>query len=169
VGLCCLHVWGFRSEGGRAEALAESAGLALQLTNIVRDAGEDARKGRIYIPREDLERFGVRPDELTGDRAGEPLRRLLAFEARRAYDYYDRARPLAALVSPEGRPVLLTIVGIYRALLDEIARRGYEVLAGRVSVPGWRKAAIAARAYAGRVWGRAERPSGVETEATPPG
>src|SRR5262249_27335331 len=57
VGLCCLHVWGFRSAGGRAESLAEAAGLALQLTNILRDVGEDARNGRIYLPRRDLEGF----------------------------------------------------------------------------------------------------------------
>jgi phytoene synthase len=169
VGLCCLHVWGFRSAGGRAEALAEAAGLALQLTNIVRDVKEDARNGRIYLPREDLDRFGVRPGDLTGAHAGEPLRQLLAFEGRRAYDYYERARPLDALVSPQGRPVLRAIVGIYRALLDEIARRGYDVLDDRVSVPPWRKAAIAARAYAGRFW---SGPSGAEVEsragASPP-
>jgi phytoene synthase len=150
VGLCCLHVWGFRSDGGRAERLAEACGLALQLTNIVRDVGEDAASGRVYLPREDMQRFGVNPADLSAPHACEPLRRLLEFEARRAYDYYDRARPLSGLVSPVGRPVLQAIVGVYRALLDEIARRGYDVLAGRVSVPAWRKAAIAARAVAGR-------------------
>jgi phytoene synthase len=176
VGLCCIHIWGFRSEGGRAEELAEAAGLALQLTNIVRDVGEDARNGRVYLPREDLDRFGVRPEDLVAGRAGEPLRRLLAFEARRAYDYYDRARPLADLVSPEGRPVLAAIVGVYRALLDEISRRGYDVLARRVTLPAWRKAAIAARAYAGRLRlpsrqgdpGKREAETEARARATPP-
>ncbi len=71
---------------------------------------------------------------------------LLAFEAQRADAYYDQARELVPLVDPVGRPVLLTIMGIYRALLDEIARRDYNVLNTRVTVPAWRKAAIALRA-----------------------
>src|SRR4051812_26269549 len=63
VGLSCLHIWGYRSESGRAEQLAEACGIALQLTNILRDVREDARSGRIYLPREDLDRFGVDPEE----------------------------------------------------------------------------------------------------------
>ena len=65
VGLSCLHIWGYRSEGGKAERLAESCGIALQLTNIIRDVREDARNGRIYLPEEDLARFGVEPGELS--------------------------------------------------------------------------------------------------------
>jgi len=153
VGLCCIHVWGFRSEGGRAESLAGDCGVALQLTNIVRDVREDALNGRCYLPAEDLRRFGVTGDDLKAAEAGEPLRRLLVFQGRRAYDYYERAGPLAGLIDPVGRPVLGTIVGVYRALLDEIARRDYEVCRVRVRVPSWRKAAIAARSLAGRFRG----------------
>jgi 15-cis-phytoene synthase len=150
VGLCCLHIWGYRSEEGNAERLAEHCGIALQLTNILRDVGDDARNGRIYLPGDDLARFGVEPEELAAN--GPPsdrIRELLAFEARRAYEYYEGARPLVPLVDPVGRPVLRTIVGIYRALLDEIARRDYQVLDGRVSLPPWRKIAIAMRALTG--------------------
>jgi phytoene synthase len=150
VGLCCLHIWGYRSEGGRAEALGEACGIALQLTNILRDVREDAEAGRIYLPREDLERFGVEPGELLERRPSDRVRELLAFQRRRAYDYYEKAGPLAGLVDPVGRPVLGAIVGIYRALLDEIARRHYDVLAARVALPPWRKAAITLRALAGR-------------------
>lgn len=150
VGLCCIHIWGFRSDHGQAEAMAESCGLALQLTNIIRDVGEDARDGRVYLPAEDLARFGVSRDALTAPRATEPLKRLLAFEARRAYEEYERAKPLASLVDPVGRPVLLTIAGIYRALLDRIAQKKYDVLSERVSVPKWRKATIAARSFGAR-------------------
>jgi phytoene synthase len=153
VGLCCLHIWGYRSEGGRAEALAESCGVALQLTNILRDVREDAQKGRIYLPQEDLDRFGVAPGALTADRPSDALKALLAFEARRAYDFYDRAAPLAALVAPVGRPVLGTIAGIYRALLDEIVRRDYDVLKARVSLSPARKTAIALRSLASRFIG----------------
>jgi phytoene synthase len=156
VGLSCVHIWGFRSDGRRAEALAESCGVALQLTNILRDVGEDAGRGRVYLPQEDLERFGVRPEELSAPRVGDRLRDLLAFEGRRAYDYYDQARPLAGLVAPVGRPVLGTIVGIYRALLDEIASRDYEVLAGRVALPARRKAAIALRSLVAARFAAAE-------------
>ena len=155
VGLSCLHIWGYRSEGGQAERLAERCGIALQLTNILRDIRDDAEHGRIYLPRDDLLRFGVEPRELAA--AGPPsdrVRSLLAFEGQRAYEYYEAARPLATLVDPVGRPVLRTIVGIYRALLDEIARRDYHVLDGRISLPAWRKIAIALRALAGRMDGR---------------
>jgi 15-cis-phytoene synthase len=150
VGLSCLHIWGYRSEGGRAEELAEACGIALQLTNIIRDVREDALNGRIYLPDEDLARFGVSPEDLLAAHPGDSVRALLEFEGRRAYSYYGKAAPLARLVAPVGRPVLQTIVGIYRALLDEIERRDYDVLAARVSLPPWRKAAIAVRSLAGR-------------------
>ena len=61
VGLCCIHIWGYRSEAGKAERLAEACGIALQLTNILRDVREDARNGRIYLPEDELARFGGRP------------------------------------------------------------------------------------------------------------
>ncbi|MGO9600906.1 MAG: phytoene/squalene synthase family protein [Isosphaeraceae bacterium] len=146
VGLCCIRIWGYRSFGGRAECLAEACGLALQLTNILRDVREDARSGRIYLPQDEMNRFGVGPDELDADRPSRPLRDLLAFEAQRAYEYYDVARELVPLVDPVGRPVLMTIMGIYRALLDEIVRRDYNVLTARVTIPAWKKAAIAVKA-----------------------
>jgi 15-cis-phytoene synthase len=152
VGLSCLYIWGYRSEGGKAERLAESCGIALQLTNIIRDVHEDARNGRIYLPEEDLVRFGVEPAELSqGGPPSDRVRALLAFQGERAYEYYALAEPLTPLVSRVGRPVLQTIVGIYRALLDEIARRDYHVLDGRISLQPWRKLAVALRAMAGRV------------------
>ena len=114
VGLCCLSVWGYRSEAGKAETLAEYTGRALQLTNIIRDVKEDASQGRIYLPQENLERFGVSPDDLLAPGTSPALRGLLVHQGRRAYDYYDQSRPLSGLVDPVGRPVLGAIVGIYR-------------------------------------------------------
>lgn len=146
VGLCCIHIWGYRSDGGRAERLAEACGIALQLTNILRDVREDARNGRVYLPQDEMARFGVEPRELDADRPSRGLHDLLAFQAQRAVAYYEQARELVPLVDPVGRPVLLTIMGIYRALLDEITQRDYNVLNTRVAVPTWRKAAIALRA-----------------------
>lgn len=142
VGLACIQIWGYTSEGGRAEAMAEACGIALQLTNILRDVREDAQAGRIYLPEEDLARFGVSADDLRLGRKSAAVRELLEFEGQRAYTYYGKAAPLIRLVAPAGRPVLRAITGIYRALLDEIVRRDYDVLNGRISLPGWRKAAI---------------------------
>ena len=150
VGLSCLHIWGFASHGGRAEALAEACGIALQLTNILRDVHEDARNGRIYLPRDDMDRFGVTPEALSKPVTGAELRALLEFEARRAEGYYTQADALVGLVVPIGRPVLLAIVGIYHALLDEIAARGYDVMPRRVALSPLRKAAIAWRSLAFR-------------------
>jgi phytoene synthase len=149
VGLSCLHIWGYRSDGGRAESLAEACGVALQLTNILRDVREDAGAGRVYLPAEDLDRFGVIQADLMAPRLSESVRRLFEFEGQRAYSFYAQASPLARLVAPVGRPVLRAIVGIYRALLDEIVRRDYDVLAGRVTLPAWRKTAITLRALSG--------------------
>ncbi len=150
VGLCCLHIWGYRSDGGKAEKLAEECGVALQLTNILRNLGADARDGRIYLPEDDLARFGVEPDELaSARRPNDRLHALLAFEAERAYGYYEAVRQLVPLVAPIGRPVLRYIVGVYRSLLDEIVRRDYDVLSARISVPPWRKVAIGLLALGG--------------------
>ena len=145
VGLCCIHIWGFTSEDGRAEKLAEACGIALQLTNILRDVREDAAHGRVYLPADDLARFGVATADLSADLPTPALRELLAFEGRRAAEYYEQAKPLVGLVAAPGRPVLRAIVGIYRALLDEIERRDYNVLSRRVTLPPWKKAAITVR------------------------
>jgi 15-cis-phytoene synthase len=163
VGICCIRIWGFRSDGGRAEALSQACGQALQLTNILRDVGEDAHNGRIYLPQDDLARFGVREEDLRAPRVSPALRALLAHEARRAIEEYDRGAPLVELVDPVGRPVLLAIVGIYRALLEDIIRRDFEVLARRVSIPRWRKALIVLGAIGGRFARRP--PRGVEAGA----
>ena len=145
VGMCCIHIWGYTSEDGRAEKLAEACGIALQLTNILRDVREDAAHGRVYLPADDLARFGVATADLSADLPTPALRELLAFEGRRAAEYYEQAKPLVGLVAAPGRPVLRAIVGIYRALLDEIERRDYNVLSRRVTLPPWKKAAITVR------------------------
>ncbi len=147
VGICCLYVWGYRSQGGRAEQLAERCGLALQLTNIIRDVRCDACNGRIYLPEDDLARFGVGPEDLIATGAPcDGLRALLAFQAQRAFEYYEAGRELLPLIASVGRPVLLAILGTYRGLLDEIVSRNYNVLDGRISVSHWRKAAVVFRA-----------------------
>jgi phytoene synthase len=151
VGLSCIHIWGFRGE--EAKKYAEAAGIAFQLTNILRDLGEDAGQGRVYLPREDLERFGYGEGELRrGERNG-AFRALMRFEAERAETYYEAAAPLAGMLPPPGRAVFLVMSRTYRALLDAIVRRDYDVFRGRVRVSTWHKLWFVAEALPMR-WAR---------------
>lgn len=143
VGLTIIHVFGF--ENPEALRLAERCGVAFQLTNILRDVREDAEHGRIYLPAEDLERFGVRPEELGGAALSPALRSLLAFEADRARTYYAESEPLLNMVDSGSRASLKALIGIYSRLLERISDSGYEVLGERVRVPVWEKLWILAR------------------------
>jgi phytoene synthase len=144
VGLACIHVWGFTNE--RALKYAEVAGIAFQLTNILRDLGEDAARGRVYLPAEDLRRFGYSAEALRRGERGEPFRALMRFEAERARGYYEAAGPLAELLRPPGRAVFLVMTRTYRALLEAIVRSDYDVLRRRVRLSGWRKLWLVAQA-----------------------
>jgi phytoene synthase len=137
VGLACIHIWGFA--GDEAKKYAEAAGIAFQLTNILRDLGEDAGRGRVYLPREDLERFGYDPVALRRGERGEAFQALMRFQAERARGYYQSSRPLAGLLPPPGRAVFQVMSQTYRALLDAIVRRDFDVFSGRVRVGTWKK------------------------------
>jgi 15-cis-phytoene synthase len=137
VGLCCIHVWGFTGE--KAREYAEAAGIAFQLTNILRDLSEDARRGRVYLPEEDLERFGYTREQLARGERGERFEALMRFEVDRAQRYYEAAAPLVPLLPPPGRAVFLVMLRTYRGLLEEMVRRHYDVFAGRVRVSRWYK------------------------------
>ncbi len=143
VGLTIIHIFGF--EDPRALQLAERCGVAFQLTNILRDVREDAEHGRVYLPAEDLEHFGVDPKELSGAALSPALRNLLAFEADRAREYYREAQPLTGLVDSRSQASLKALIGIYSRLLERISNSGYEVLRERVRVPAWEKIWILAR------------------------
>jgi phytoene synthase len=144
VGLACIHIWGFHGE--RAESFAESAGIAFQLTNILRDLGEDAARGRTYLPREDLVRFGYSQEELRQGARGDRFTELMRFQVERANGYYDAALPLAERLRPAGRAVFLVMLQTYRGLLDEIVRRDYDVFSTRVRLSRLHKLWLAARA-----------------------
>jgi phytoene synthase len=150
VGLACIHVWGFRDE--RALACAESAGIALQLTNILRDLAEDAARGRIYLPREDLEHFGYSAEDLVNGRYDERFRSLMRFQVERARRYYESALPLAEQLDPAGRAVFLVMLRTYRGLLEAIVRRNYDVFKVRVRLSRVRKIWLAAQVLPLR-WG----------------
>jgi phytoene synthase len=150
VGLACIHVWGFRDD--RARVHAEAAGIALQLTNILRDLGEDAARGRVYLPREDLDRFGYPPAALAQGLRDERFRELMRFQVARARGYYEQAEPLAPLLRPAGRAVFLVMLRTYRGLLEAIVRRDYDVFSSRVRLSRLHKLWLATRALPVR-WG----------------
>lgn len=150
VGLACIHVWGFTDD--RARGYAEVAGIAFQLTNILRDLGEDAARGRVYLPRDELARFGYDAAELSRGVRDASFHELMLFQVERARGFYREARPLAALLPPPGRAVFLVLSRTYSALLDAIERRDYDVFSSRVSVSRWKKLFLVARALPVR-WG----------------
>ena len=143
VGRLSLAIYG-STDRERAEPLADALGVALQLTNILRDVAEDRdRMGRIYLPRADIERFGCAPD-LTGPT--DAVVGLITFEAARAERWYEDGLTLLPLLDRRSRACTAAMAGIYRRLLVEIQRQPAAVLAGRCSLPAWQKAAVAARA-----------------------
>jgi 15-cis-phytoene synthase len=141
IGRLCLAIFG-STDPGRAHDLADDLGVAMQLTNIVRDVREDAANGRVYLPREDLVRFGCAGFP---DGPPEALSALIAFEAARAREWFDRGLELVPLLDTRSASCVLAMTGIYRRLLDRIAEQPQLVMQGRVSLPGWEKAWVAAR------------------------
>jgi phytoene synthase len=144
VGLACIHIWGCTDE--RAVAYAESAGIALQLTNILRDLGEDADRGRVYLPQEDLHRFGYHVEQLRRGEQDERFRALMRFQVERSRHYYEAARPLSALLPPPGRAVFQVMMRTYRGLLDTMEQRAYDVFTSRIRLSGWRKLSLVVQA-----------------------
>jgi phytoene synthase len=144
VGLSCIHVWGFTDE--RAKQLAEESGVAFQLTNILRDLREDAERGRVYLPEEDLQRFGYTVEELHRGERNASFRELMRFQVERARAHYDRSWPLDGLLKPAGRAVFRVMTGTYRGLLEEIARRDFDVFTSRVRLSRWHKLWLAMKA-----------------------
>ena len=130
VGLTIIHIFGFDTPS--ALPLAEKCGVAFQLTNILRDIREDAERGRVYLPAEDLRRFGVTEDDLRAGNRTEAMLRAMRFEAARARRYYDESRPLLDLIHPRSKPSLLALISIYSRLLDRIERKNYDVFTRRV-------------------------------------
>jgi phytoene synthase len=132
VGLVCIHVFGYRDPA--AEPLAERLGLAFQLTNIIRDVKEDASVGRVYLPEEDLDQFGISISALRSAADPAIFRPLLAMEADRAREYYRAGEELIPLVDEDSQPALWVLMTIYRRLLDKIALREYDVFSAKVSL-----------------------------------
>lgn len=129
---------------------ARQLGFAFQLTNFIRDVAEDLERGRVYLPEEDLAKFGVTRDDLTAAvarRAATPaLRELIEYEVARAHTHYAAAAPGIELLHSTSQACIRTAYALYRGILDEVAAAGYDVFAGRAVVPRRRRAALVARA-----------------------
>jgi 15-cis-phytoene synthase len=145
VGLTIIHVFGFKSV--KALLLAEKCGVAFQLTNILRDVREDAQAGRIYIPAEDLNRFGVCVEELRWGKEDMRFRELMRFEASRARACYDESAPLGELIEPKSRRSLWALRQIYLRLLSNIEKANYSVLTHRINVSAPTKVFLLLRAF----------------------
>jgi phytoene synthase len=143
VGLACVYVWGFR--GPEALAPARKCGLALQLTNILRDLGEDARQDRVYLPLTDLRRCDYSVDDLLRGVADHRFRRLMRLQFDRAERFYREGTGLFDWLRPDGRRIFGTIMSTYHALLKRIMRRPQDVLRRRISVPAAQRLQIAVR------------------------
>lgn len=143
VGLVCIHVFGYRDPA--AETLAERCGLAFQLTNIVRDVKEDASLGRVYLPEEDLAKFGLSASELLATPDPARFRPVLALEADRAREFYAAGDALIPYISEDSQPGLWVLINIYRRLLEKIAEKQYDVFTAKISLSTWEKLRILAK------------------------
>ena len=130
VGLACIHIWGFR--GPEAFEPARQAGVALQLTNILRDLKEDAAGGRLYLPLADLQQCGYSPEELLAGTVDDAFLDLMRLEIERAKQFYRAAAGLSDLLEPDGRRIFGLMTATYRQLLKRIEDRPADVLRRRV-------------------------------------
>jgi phytoene synthase len=151
VGLICIEIFGYQNP--RTREYAERLGVAFQLTNILRDLAVDARRGRIYLPQDELKRFGYSEDELLAGRYNDAFVELMRFQVERARDYFRSA--LAALPDEDRRSLLAAEImrAIYYRLLLKIERQGYNVFTGDIGVPKARKLLLA-----GGLWVRSALP-----------
>jgi phytoene synthase len=145
VGLLAAEIFGYTDR--RTLKYAHDLGLAFQLTNIIRDVGEDARRGRIYLPQDELARFGVSEADLLQTRYSEAFRRLMEFQVERAQGMYDQAFALLPTCDRKAQRAGLIMAAIYRATLDEIVSDGCRVLDRRMSLTPLRKIWLAGKTW----------------------
>jgi phytoene synthase len=148
VGLVCIEIFGYRDPRTRDYAVA--LGVALQLTNIVRDVAADLQRGRIYLPAEDMERFGVTQEDLRRGLSPQ-VRALLEFECARARGYYTKAAASLAPIDRRNLTAAEIMKGIYFEILRRIERNGYDVFTERIRAPRAIRARIALRIWLGSV------------------
>ena len=147
VGLCCIEIFGYTQASARQYAV--DLGTALQLTNILRDVGADARGGRVYLPRADMRAHGISVDDLRAGRHDEAFVALMRQQAARAREFYQRAEAAFPRVDARSLVPARIMGAIYAALLDEVEAQNFRVFGERITVPTRRKVAIALRCWAG--------------------
>ncbi|MDH3438668.1 MAG: presqualene diphosphate synthase HpnD [Betaproteobacteria bacterium] len=145
VGLLSAEIFGYRDP--RTLEYAADLGLAFQLTNIIRDLGEDARRDRIYLPLDELEGYGVGTADITSGRESDSLRRLMEFQIERAFSFYQQAFDKLPAVDRSAQRPGIVMAAIYQALLEEIRADGCRVLQQRVALTPVRKLWIAWRTW----------------------
>jgi phytoene synthase len=148
VGLTCTHIFGFHD--AKALELAEKLGLAFQLTNIIRDVHEDYGLSRVYLPDEDLQRYGVAKEDFGRSEATLGMRELLRFEADRAWKLYEEGSRLVELIDEDSRGTLWLLVHTYSGLLARIESVDFAVFGERVRLPKAEKMMLIAKARFGR-------------------
>jgi phytoene synthase len=144
VGLISIEIFGYR-DSQQARQHAEDLGIALQLTNILRDIREDAERDRIYIPQDEMERFRYSEADILGGIANETSLHLMRFQVERAREYFERGRELLPLLPRRPRACTAVLQGIYSRILERIEARPSAVLRERVSLSGSQKLALAGR------------------------
>jgi 15-cis-phytoene synthase len=149
VGLVSIRIFGYRDK--TAERWAERLGLAFQLTNIIRDVKEDAAMGRIYLPEDDLARYGISPAELGARGDAARIRPLLEMEANRAREFYQAAEPLIPLLDEDSQPAVWVLVTIYRRLLEKIASQHYDVFREKIALTRREKLTVLGKGFLQRL------------------
>ncbi len=144
VGLISIEIFGYR-DGQQARQHAEDLGIALQLTNILRDIREDAERDRIYIPQDEMERFGYSEADIFNGIANEPFLHLMQLQVERAREYFQRGQKLLPLLPRRCRACAAVLQGIYGRMLERVEARPSAVLRERVSLSGSQKLALAGR------------------------
>ena len=152
VGLICIHIFGFRDERARVHAI--DLGLAMQLTNIARDVKEDLEFGRIYLPQDELARFGCTEDDLRTGQVNDAFRELMRFQTQRARVLFESGFQLLPYLNPRSRACVSVLGGIYSRLLDRIEAADYDVFNRRVSLSTTEKLGVMAQSWAVSMWPR---------------
>lgn len=133
VGLVSIEIFG-HDDHPEVEKYAVDLGLAMQLTNILRDIKEDAERDRVYLPQDELRRFECSEDDLTNGVVNEPFRELMRFQVRRAREFFESGRNLIPLLEPDARACTAVLIGVYASILDRIEAADYDVFSQRVSL-----------------------------------
>ena len=147
VGLVCIRIFGYGDP--KAKEYAVDMGLALQLTNILRDVKEDAELGRVYIPQDEMDRFGYSEAELQRGNVSEGFRALMAYQVERARRYYESSRRLFPLIDADARTCPKLMHATYSGILERIEQAGYDVFERRIGLSTSAKLLLLARLWAG--------------------